>query len=235
MSAHPRLLTSILVALGSGLLLFLAFPPVGWWPIAFVAVAPLLIMVRTSGARRGALIGLAFGFGFYGATIYWILLFGEMAWVALVLLCMASTALFGLVAPAVCRRGHPLVQAAGLSALWVVVDWIRTMWPLGGFSWGTVGLSQVGNRPTLHLAAVTGAWGVTFVVIAVNALIAETVAGERRLGRVAGRAAIALALVLAPVLIPSSVPERTVRSASPRCRSTSVERRTTRRPRKMSA
>jgi apolipoprotein N-acyltransferase len=149
---------------------------------------------------------MAFGFGFYGATIYWILLFGEMAWVALVLLCMASTALFGLVAPAICRRGHPLVQAAGLSALWVVVDWIRTMWPLGGFSWGTVGLSQVANRPTLHLAAVTGAWGVTFVVIAVNALIAETIAGERGLGRVAGRAAIAVALVLAPVLIPSSVP-----------------------------
>ena len=174
--------------------------------MAFVAVAPLLVVLRSSGARRGALLGLTFGFGFYGATLYWILLFGELAWVALVLLCMLSTALFGLVAPAICRRGHPLVQAAGLAALWVVVDWLRTMWPLGGFSWGTVGVSQVGNRATLHLAALTGVWGVTFVVIAVNALLVEVVVGERGARRVAGRAGIGLALVVAPVLIPSSVP-----------------------------
>jgi apolipoprotein N-acyltransferase len=171
-----------------------------------VAVAPLLVMLRSSGARRGALLGLTFGLGFYGATLYWILLFGELAWVALVLLCMLSTALFGLIAPAICRRGHPLVQAAGLAALWVVVDWIRTMWPLGGFSWGTVGVSQVGNRATLHLAAVTGVWGVTFVVIAVNALLVEVIVGERGARRVAGRAGIAVALIVAPVLIPSSAP-----------------------------
>ena len=103
----------------------MAFPPVGWWPIAFVAVSPLLWSLASAGPRRGALLGLAFGLGFYGATLYWILRFGELAWVALVVLCMLSTALFGLVAPAICRRERPMVQAIGLAALWTVVDWIR--------------------------------------------------------------------------------------------------------------
>ena len=203
--------------------------------MAFVAVAPLLVVLRSSGARRGALLGLTFGFGFYGATLYWILLFGELAWVALVLLCMLSTALFGLVAPAICRRGHPLVQAAGLAALWVVVDWLRTMWPLGGFSWGTVGVSQVGNRATLHLAAITGVWGVTFVVVAVNALLVEVVVGERGARRRGGpcrhRAGARRSTRPDPLL--RSRTDR--RSALPRSRSTSAMRRTTQRTRRTSA
>ena len=147
-----------------------------------------------------------FGLGFYGATLYWILLFGELAWAGLVVLCMLSTALFGFVAPALCRRGRPLVLAAGLAALWVVVDWIRTMWPLGGFAWGTLGISQVGNRATLHLASLTGAWGVTFVVIAVNALLVEAILGAGGAWRRGGRVGIAVLIVALPVVIPSSVP-----------------------------
>lgn len=184
-----------------------AFPPMGWWPLAFVAVAPLLWLLASAGPRRGALLGLAFGLGFYGATIYWILLFGELAWVALTLLCMASTALFGLVAPALCRRGRPVLQAVGLAALWTVVDWIRTSWPLGGFSWGSLGVSQVDNRLTVRLATVTGVWGVTFVVVLVNALVLQAIVGGgggvRRLARVG----VAFILIAAPVVIPFSVPD----------------------------
>jgi apolipoprotein N-acyltransferase len=153
------------------------------------------------------MLGLAFGLGFYGATLYWILLFGELAWVALVLLCMLSTALFGLVAPAICRRERPLLQAIVLAALWTVVDWIRGSWPLGGFTWGSLGISQVDNRLTVRLATVAGVWGVTFVVVLVNALVLQAIAGGgggvRRLARVG----VALILIAAPVAIPFSVPD----------------------------
>ena len=53
------------------------------------------------------------------------------------------------------------------------MDWLRTAWPFGGFSWGSLGVSQVDNRAALRLATVTGVWGVTFVVVAVNALLVE--------------------------------------------------------------
>jgi apolipoprotein N-acyltransferase len=204
---RPRLHVSLPVALVSGLVLSFAFPPAGWWPLAFVAVAPLLWLLISAGPRRGALLGLAFGLGFYGATLYWILRFGELAWVALVLLCMLSTALFGLLAPAVCRRGRPVLQALGLAGLWTVVDWIRGSWPLGGFTWGSLGVSQVDNRLTVRVATLAGVWGVTFVVVLVNALVLHAIAGDgggvRRLGRIGA----ALVLIAAPAMIPFSVPD----------------------------
>jgi apolipoprotein N-acyltransferase len=188
-------------------LLFAAFPPLGWWPVAFVAVAPLLWLLTSAGPRRGALLGLAFGLGFYGATIYWILLFGELAWVALTLLCMASTALFGLVAPALCRRRRPVMQALGLAALWTVVEWIRGSWPLEGFTWGSLGVSQVDNRLTVRLATVTGVWGVTFVVVLVNALVLQAIVGDGGALRRLARVGAALVLIASPVVIPFSVPD----------------------------
>ena len=184
-----------------------AFPPLGWWPLAFVGVAPFLWLLRSAGGARGAVLGFVFGLGCYGATFYWIGRFGEMAWVAITLLCAGSAVVFGLFAPAVQRRGRPLLTAVGLASLWTVTDWVRTAWPLGGFSWGSLGVSQVDDRAVLRLATITGVWGVTFVVLAVNALLVEAAVGGGGVGRRAGRLLVAACLILAPLLIPFSVPD----------------------------
>ncbi len=162
---------------------------------------PLLWLLRDASPARGALLGFVFGLAFYGATLYWILRFGELAWAALVLLAAASAALFGLLVPAVRRPGHPLRSAFGVAALWTVIDWARAAWPLGGFSWGALGVSQVDNRVTLRVASVAGVWGVTFLVIAAAALITEALAGGGGGGRRAARAILAIALIVAPVLV----------------------------------
>lgn len=175
--ARPRLPSSLLIALASGLALSTAFPPVGLWPVAFVALAPLIWLLWNARPRRGFLLGLAFGLAFYGATIYWIWRFGVVAWTALTLLCALSVALFGLLTPAMRRPGRPIVSALATAALWTVFDWVRSAWPLGGFSWGGLGVSQVDNRVTVRLAVVAGVWGVTFAVVGVNALLVAAVSG----------------------------------------------------------
>ncbi len=194
------------MSLASGLLLSLAFPPAEIWPLAFVAVAPLLWLLRSARPRRGALLGFVYGVGFYGATLYWILRFGELAWVGLVTLSALSVAVVGLIGPTVIRAGRPLRTAAGLAALWTLVDWIRGMWPLGGFTWGSLGISQVDDRVLLPLAGLAGVWGVTFVVAAVNALLVETAAGGGGGRRRAALPVLAAALIVAPVLVPFSEP-----------------------------
>ena len=204
--ARPSFLVSLPIALASGLLVSAASPPLGWWPLAFVGVAPFLWLLRSAGGARGAVLGFVFGLGCYGAAFYWIGRFGEMAWVAITLLCAGSAVVFGLFAPAVQRRGRPLLTAAGLASLWTVTDWVRTAWPLGGFSWGSLGVSQVDDRAVLRLATITGVWGVTFVVLAVNALLVEAAVGGGGAGRRAGRLLVAACLILAPLLIPFSVP-----------------------------
>ena len=191
----------VIAALG-GALFSLAFPPAALWPLGFVAVTPLIWLLHGTRSRRGALLGFVYGAIGYGITLSWIHRFGVGAWVALTILCAASTALIGVLAPAVLRQGRPLLSAFGFASLWTVVDFARGAWPFGGFTWGALGISQVNDRAIVRLASITGMWGVTFVVILANALLVASAvgggAGWRRLARVA----LALGAVLAPVLVP---------------------------------
>ncbi len=204
--ARPPRSVALVLSLASGLLLSLAFPPVGWWPIAFVAVAPLLWLLRSSGPARGLLLGSVFGLGFYGATIYWIWLFGTAAWVALTIEMALWLGVFGFLRAATRLPRRPLIDAIGVAALWTVLEWLRGLWPLGGFSWGTIGISQVDNHATVHLATVAGVWGVSFVVILVNALIVAAIesGGARPRWLLA---TIALGSILLPVAIPLGSPQ----------------------------
>jgi apolipoprotein N-acyltransferase len=190
------------VSAASGLVLSLAFPPAELWPLAFVALAPLLWLLRTARPGRGFLLGFVFGVAFFGATLYWIFLFGALAWTALTALSALSIGIVGALAPAVVEPGRVVRSVLGMAALWTVVDWARGRVPLGGFTWGGLGISQVDDRVLLPLATLTGVWGITFVVVVVNGLLVEAVAGGGGVGRRIGTACAALALVLGPVLVP---------------------------------
>src|SRR5262250_1955525 len=62
-----RLGTAVALTALSGALYGLAFPPVGWWPLAWVALVPFLVAVRSGGVRRGlglgALLGVVSSYG----------------------------------------------------------------------------------------------------------------------------------------------------------------------------
>jgi apolipoprotein N-acyltransferase len=199
---RPSLGLGCAAALAAGLATSLAFPPVGAWPIAFVGVAPLIVLVRGRSVPRAMLLGLCFGVGLFGATLYWIFLFGALAWTALVGLSAASIAVFGAIATLIVRRGGVVWSAVALAAAWTAIDWIRGMWPLGGFTWASLGTSQVDDRALLRLASVTGVWGITFVVVFVNAALAAWIARQGRGGMRIALVAAALAAILAPALIP---------------------------------
>jgi apolipoprotein N-acyltransferase len=179
-------------AAASGVLLFLSNPPADLGPLAFVALVPLLWAVRGAGARRGALLGLTFGLVYYGLLLHWLTPFGLIAWLPLVVAQAAYAALFGAVAAVVIRSDRALRAALVLAAAWTAIDWTRGVWPLGGFTWGALAYTQHGNHPLLPLASVTGMWGVTFVVMLVNALILG--AGE---GLMSGRRLVPVGLLAA--------------------------------------
>jgi apolipoprotein N-acyltransferase len=89
------------------------------------------------------------------------------------------------------------------------------VFPLGGFTWGQLGASQV-DGPTLPLASVTGVWGVSLVVLLVSGLLLLAI---ERWGSRARRWTAPIiasgALVLLPALIPVPAPNgRTLDVAS---------------------
>ena len=171
--------------------------------MAFVAPIPLVWLVRNARPRRALLLGFVFGLAYFGALLYWILLFGLMGWTALVTVSAAFLGVFGALAPIVWRADHPYRSAVGLAALWTTMEWLRGMWPLGGFAWGQLGSTQTGNPFLLRLASVTGVWGISFVVILAAVLV--LLAAER--ARTRPQLAAALAVVaLTIVLLPGAIP-----------------------------
>jgi apolipoprotein N-acyltransferase len=194
----------------AGILLWLANPPVDAGPIAFVAMLPLLWSLRGSRPGRGALAGFAFGFVYYGLLLNWLVVFGVIAWLPLVLSQAAYAAVFGALVPLVVRRGRPALSCVAVAALWTAIDWVRAVWPIGGFTWGGIGYTQHGNGLTLPLATLTGVWGVTFVVVLVNALLLEAALPARApvSGAPVGvrRRVILTAAALAVALLPAAIP-----------------------------
>jgi apolipoprotein N-acyltransferase len=198
------------MAVLSGTLTWLANPPADVGPLAFVALVPLLWSLRGARARRGALLGFAYGLVYFGLLLNWLLLFGVVAELPLVLSQAAATALFGALAPSLMRSDRPIRTALAMAASWTAVDWVRSSWPLGGFTWGGLGYTQHGDGLLLPLASVAGVWGVTFVVVLVNGLalgVGERLRSARgpslrRAVAPAGLAALAIAAVVLPALIP---------------------------------
>jgi apolipoprotein N-acyltransferase len=203
----PRgLLIGIAAAAASGVLLWLAHPPADLGPVAFVATVPLLLATRRARARRSALLWFVFGLVFYGILLSWLLPFGVIAWLPLVVAEAAYGAGFGALVPVLWRDQRPIRSALIVAALWTAIDWFRATWPLGGFTWGGLGYTQHANRLLLPLASIAGVWGLTFVVMAVNGLLAGAAVRlaepRRRWGSAGTAVAVAAALIAVPVLVP---------------------------------
>ena len=158
--------------------------------------------MREARSRRGALLGLVYGFAYFGATLYWILRFGELAWVALVLASALGVAVFGALAPFVWRAHRPVLSSLGLAGLWTLVETVRGAFPLGGFTWGALGSTQTGNPWLLKLASLGGMWAISFAVLLVAAVLLSALERVRAApGRALAFVAAAIAIVLAPGLI----------------------------------
>jgi apolipoprotein N-acyltransferase len=183
-----RLHTRLAAAVLSGGLLFCAFPPVdiGWF--AFGGVIPLLLALRGARGRTGFLVGFVFGLAFFGPLIWWISLFGFLAWGALVALQATATGLFGWFAA--WASGATSGRLVGVPLMFTAAEILRTAVPFGGFAWGGLGYTQYQDGPLLPLARIGGAHLVTLALVVIAALLAQVVAS----GRIWRRA---LALVLA--------------------------------------
>jgi apolipoprotein N-acyltransferase len=148
--------------------------------LAFGALVPLLVAIEEATWRQAGLLGFVAGLVFWLATIPWVaatmVRYGGLPWplASLILLSLVGYlalywALFcALLARCPLRSGALYVVVA--ASLWVALEFIRT-YLLTGFPWNLLGYSQYRNLPLIQVAAVTGVYGVSFVVLAVNAAL----------------------------------------------------------------
>ncbi|MEV6977306.1 apolipoprotein N-acyltransferase [Kitasatospora sp. NPDC093806] len=181
-----------------GLLLALAFPPYGLWPLAPVGVAALVVAVSGVSARRAAVRGLGFGLAFFGPLLWWLVAsIGFLPWLALVLAESAILAATAAALPALLRLRSWLWPLA-VALWWTAGEALRGRVPLGGFPWGRLAFSQA-DSPLLVWARWAGAPAVTFATALVGAVLAALVLNRGRTARL--RAAGWLAATSAAALV----------------------------------
>jgi len=173
-------------------LLWAAFFPLDLGPIAYVALVPLLLLVRATGVAHGWVYLAAFlgGLLFHLLALNWIRAAHPMmelfAWPALSFAC----ALFWPLAIALLRSLDRWKLPLALTAPVVLVslEYFRTHCPTGfpflqylhmhqlsGFGWYHLGYTQHSNIPLLQAADLGGVYLLSVGVAAVNGAVAEAV------------------------------------------------------------
>ena len=179
------------MAVLSGILQVLPFPiagPTPLWRTAFcwIALLPLLWALLGSGRtgkpltlRQGAALGYVCGFVWYLGNCYWIYqtmyLYGGLAKPIaagiLILFCLylgLYHALFGTLIAAFRSRFGRRNALLLVPFAWVAVELARAR--ITGLPWDLLGIAQVDNPLLTRFAPITGVYGLSFVIAAVNAL-----------------------------------------------------------------
>lgn len=206
-----RFLTTMVLAVGGGLVMNAAFPDLGWWPLIYVSLAMLWLALAQATVVRGFLITWVFAIAFLLPHLTWAdASVGAVPWVALTIAEGAFIALFG--AAWACVRRSPLMHGRptwwsplAFGLLWVGMEQLRSMVPFGGFPWGRVAYSQV-DAPIARLAWLGGVPLTAFAVATVGALLGLAVeaALTRRLVLAGAAPIAAAALFIAGLFLPLS-------------------------------
>ncbi|MFD6140221.1 apolipoprotein N-acyltransferase [Promicromonospora sp. NPDC060271] len=188
---------ALALALAGGFALDAAFPSLGWWPLAFVAVPLALVSLVGRSLAGSVLVGAAFGAAFYFPHVSWASQFlgdDPLGWVPWVALATFETLLLAVFSPLVTLayrwlprwRDTAAVRLVVLPVLvagaWTARELVLGSWPYGGFPWGRLGMSQ-SESPIAPVASWLGVTGLGFLMVVLCAGAVEAVRWAVRVRR----------------------------------------------------
>lgn len=181
-------------AIASGLLLFLSFPKFGVHISAWVALVPIFYALSRAGGIKDALkLGFAAGLIFNIGLMYWVgivvvqygylpVYMGVLAAAAMSAALAGYFSLFSAGVYWLKRRG--VAEFISAAPLWVIVEFAKSNL-FSGFPWENLGYSQAGNLSLIQTADIFGVYGISFMIVLVNALAYRAVEHAPRWKRVA--------------------------------------------------
>lgn len=165
----------LLLVFAAGMVLSLALPPIGWWPVILLSFPLVLAVSRRSPAtlRGAASIGFCFGSGYFVVAFHWIgFAFLVDAETYLWMMPFAVGGLAGFMAlywalafaasHLLKQRGIPLIASLPLA---LAIAEVARGYFFTGFPWAAPGLVADGMGGVLQLASLIGMPGLTYWVI----------------------------------------------------------------------
>ncbi len=214
-SPLPAGLAWVAAILGGAIMPF-AFQPWGWWPLIAPAVALSLVALRGRRLVAAFALGFTTGLVFFLLHIQWITVYlGPVPLLALSAWMAAWWGLGGMAIALAWRWAEPrlpsalgafLVMPLLLGGLWTLRESLSSSVPWGGFAWGRLAHSQA-SSPLADTTSWVGFAGLSFLIAAVSALLAQLVLHHRTMLR--RRLTIGAAAVILLVAIPGFAVERT--------------------------
>lgn len=186
------------------LLLILAFPNFELYPLAWIALVPLLVVIaRDPTPLKAFILGWATGFVFFYATCYWLtysmIHYGGIPTVVAYLLVIPPALVVGvfhgvftsLTALAIRKWSYLAILLAPI--FWAALEWVRL--GVTGQLWNALGYSQAYHPLLIQTAKWGGVYLVSFLIVAINSAVALLVLRRTR-WTIAAAALITLAIVL---------------------------------------
>ncbi len=163
----------------TGLFLALSFPRFDIALFALFAFLPLFFAIQPVSPKKAAFFGFFTGIVFYVIGLSWVVNtmvdYGNLpvvvSWAVLMLLVAYLSAFIGLFCflVKILSRGHPLFFFLIVPVLWTAIEYVRSTFGVFAFSWLGLGYSQYSKLPLIQIAEFTGIYGVTALVMLVNA------------------------------------------------------------------
>ena len=172
----------IILASLTGLLYPFCFPSFDLGPIAWILLVPLHLALLDTSLRRGFWLGWLAGLIAFAGTMAWVVtamnLYGKMplvpSYAVMILLATYLGLYVGLYAIALVwlRQRLAMLAFVGAACVWVTLELLRT-YLFSGLPWSLLGYSQYQWLTAIQIADITGVYGVSFLIVAVNGAITE--------------------------------------------------------------
>lgn len=162
----------------SSVLLIVSFPDFNLWLLAWVALVPLFFAIEGKKPLKAFTTAYSVGTLFFLGTIYWLIHVTLPGMIATALYLAVYFGIFGLiVSPAVSRPSY--LSLFVIPSAWVTLEYLRSH-VFSGFGWNLLAHSQSHNLPMIQMADIAGSYGVSFLIILVNAAIFFTIKDMRK-------------------------------------------------------
>ncbi len=163
--------------------------------LSFITLVPYFYVIfdRALNHRKAKMyrLGLLFSFPYYVSVLYWFcyqypldfmgfsnamsIAYIALAWLGLSLLYTLTMALVPVVVSCFLNtefgKTHAYFAPLMTAAIWTTVEWMHTKTFLG-VPWARLALTQQNYTVNLQIASLFGSYGVTFIIVFVNAAVA---------------------------------------------------------------
>ncbi|MCQ9208749.1 MAG: apolipoprotein N-acyltransferase, partial [Omnitrophica bacterium] len=165
----------IIFSILSAVLLIVAYPKADLGFLAWFALVPWLFALQKEKPWRAFSLSYLAGLVFFGGILYWISYVSFLGFIVLIAYLALYFAVFGLISSFLIVSGRrSLFNLFLIPCAWVILEYIRSHL-FTGFGWAMLGYSQYRNLAIIQISDITGAYGVSFLLVLVNVAIWQIV------------------------------------------------------------